>query len=158
MDRLLLFVDGSVDTILNIGYGAYLAVDECELSSDSAATEVKVKRFSQTSSTKLELQTLIWALVDLREIDRKIVIYTDSQNIIGLPGRRDRLESKNFHSSTNKLLNNHDLYREFYLLTDQIDCELVKVKGHLPTKQKNYIDRLFAKVDKAARQSMKRRR
>lgn len=156
MDRLLLFVDGSADIILNIGYGAYLAVDEGELSPDSAVTELKVKRFDQTSSTKLELQTLIWALTEVREIDRKIVVYTDSQNIIGLPGRRNRLESKNFHSSTNRLLNNHDLYREFYQLTDQIDCELVKVKGHLPTKQKNDIDRLFARVDKSARQSLKR--
>ena len=30
----------------------------------------------------------------------------------------------------NKRLNNYELYQEFYRITDQLDCELVKVHGH----------------------------
>ncbi len=158
MDRLFLFVDGSVDPKLNIGCGAYLAVNESDLALDSIATEVTVKQFNNTSSTKLELQTLIWALAEVREMNKNIVVYTDSQNIMGLPLRRKRLELENFRSANDRLLNNHSLYRQFYQLIDQLDFELIKAKGHLPTKEKNDVDWQFAKVDKAARQSLKRRK
>jgi len=62
MDELMLFADGSVSTHSNIGYGACLAVPEDALLLDSLSVSVKVKRFAHTSSTKLELQTLLWAL------------------------------------------------------------------------------------------------
>ena len=83
MDKLMLFTDGSVNTQSNIGYGAYLAVSEYGLSLESLKKCVKVKRFEYTSSTKLELQTLLWALSDIQALESKLIIYTDSQNILG---------------------------------------------------------------------------
>ena len=155
MDKLILFTDGSVDPQLKLGYGAYLVVNENEFSIDSNQTQVKVKRFEDTSSTKLELQTLIWALAEIQGAGRKIIVYTDSQNIVGLPGRRDRLEQNEFRSGKNKLINNHELYCEFYDIMDQLDCELIKVKGHLSSMQKDDIDRLFSLVDRASRKALK---
>jgi len=154
-DKLLLFIDGSVDPQLKIGHGAYLVVNEKELSIDSIRSQVKVKSFENTSSTILELQTLIWALADLKGAIRKVVVYTDSQNIIGLHRRRYRLEQNDYRSAKNKLLNNHELYREFYKIMDRLDCELIKVKGHLPSMQKDDIHRLFTLVDKASRKALK---
>ncbi|MEQ9405603.1 MAG: RNase H family protein [Cyclobacteriaceae bacterium] len=155
INKLLLFTDGSVDPQLKIGYGAYLAVKENELSTDSAGARVKVKKFEDTSSARLELQTLIWALADLKAAGSKVVIYTDSQNIIELPQRRYRLEQNDYRSAKNKLLNNHELYREFYERMDQLEYELIKVKGHLPLGQKDDIDRLFMHVDRASRKALK---
>lgn len=157
MDKLLLFTDGSVNTQVKVGYGAYLVVFEHEISLDGLDKRVKVKRFNDTSSTKLELQTLIWALDQLQGSTRKVIVYTDSQNIIGLLGRQNSLEQNNFRSGKNKLLNNHKLYREFYKIMDQLDCELVKVEGHLSSMQKSDIDRLFAFVDRGARKALKER-
>ncbi len=122
---------------------------------DALATRVKVRRFEQTSSTKLELQTLLWALSNLQASGGKVIIYTDSQNIIGLQKRRDRLEQKDYRSNKNKRLNNYELYQEFYRLTDQLDCEVVKVHGHLAARQKNDIDRLFTLVDRASRKALR---
>ena len=118
-------------------------------------SQVRVKRFTQTSSTKLELQTLLWALSDLQVLGYKVIIHTDSQNIINLPGRREQLERQAYRSSKNRLLNNYELYQEFYRLTDLLDYELVKVKGHLVSKQKQDIDRLFTLVDRASRQALR---
>ena len=154
-DKLLLFIDGSVDPQLKIGYGAYLVVNKKELSIDSIRSQVKVKSFENTSSTILELQTLIWALADLKGASRKVVVYTDSQNIIGLHRRRHRLEQNDYRSAKNKLLNNHELYREFYKIMDQLDCELIKVKGHLSSMHKDDIHWLFTLVDKASRKALK---
>src|SRR5210317_953797 len=114
MDELILFTDGSVNTRSNIGYGAYLAVSEPGLALDSLRTRVKVKRFEHTSSTKLELQTLLWALSEIQAVGRKVIVYTDSQNIMGLQGRRDRFEQNDYRSKTNKRLNHYRLYQEFY--------------------------------------------
>jgi len=178
MQDLILLSDGSVHAQSKIGYGAYLAVTElggCPTMNDhldfrfapysrtaskgstleELRSQVRVKRFTQTSSTKLELQTLLWALSDLQLLGCKVIIHTDSQNIINLPGRREQLERQAYRSSKNRLLNNYELYQEFYRLTDRLDYELVKVQGHLVSKQKQDIDRLFTLVDQASRQALR---
>ena len=130
-------------------------MSERGLSLDSLRTCMKVRRFEHTSSTKLELQTLLWALSDIQALGRKVIVYTDSQNIMGLQGRRDRFEQNDYRSKKNKRLNNYELYQEFYRMTDQLDCELVKVGGHQVSNQKDDIDRLFTLVDRASRNALR---
>jgi len=154
-DELFLFTDGSVNTRSRIGYGAYLAVSDRSLSLDSLKKRVTVRRFEPTSSTKLELQTLIWALGDIQATGRRVTIYTDSQNIVGLPARRDRLEQNDFRSKNKNRLNHYELYQEFYRITDPLDCEVVKVRGHQVSNQKDDIARLFTLVDRASRKALR---
>jgi ribonuclease HI len=155
MNELMLLMDGSVNTQSNIGYGAYLAVSEFELSLDSLRARMKVRRFEQTSSTKLELQTLLWALRDIQALGGKVIVYTDSQNIMGLPGRRERFEQNNYRSKKKRRLNNYELYQDFFSMTDQLNCKFVKVRGHQVSNQKDEIDRLFTLVDRAARNALR---
>jgi len=155
MPELLLLTDGSVDNKSNIGYGAYLAVSDPKLSIDELRTHVKVQRFEQTSSTKLELQTLLWALKDIQTSGYKVIIYTDSQNIIGLPQRRERLEQNDYRSNKGIRLNNFELYQEFYQQLDQLDYNLIKIRGHQAAKQKNITDHLFTLVDRASRKALR---
>jgi ribonuclease HI len=155
MADLILFTDGSVDPQLKIGYGAYLAVLKEECSLESLNKRVRVKKFEQTSSTKLELQTLLWALGDIQAMGQRIVVYTDSQNIMGLPKRRDRFEKNDYLSKKNKPIKNDKLYQFFFRITDQLDCEFVKVKGHKKSNQKDEIDRLFTLVDRASRNALR---
>ena len=151
----MLFTDGSVDTQSKIGYGAYLSVSEHGLSLDSLRKCVKVRRFEHTSSTKLELQSLLWALKDIQTLESKVTVYTDSQNIMGLPVRRERFEQNSYRSKKGRLLNNYELYQEFYRMTDQLKCRFVKVRGHQVSSQKDDIDRLFTLVDRASRNALR---
>lgn len=159
MPHLQLFTDGSVNTKLKIGYGACLVVTEKNASIDALRQSIKVKRFEETSSTKLELQTLLWtvneaiALADQSELS--LTVYTDSQNIIGLPARRTRLEQNNYYSANGKRLNNYLLYQEFYRLVSSVNIEWVKVVGHQISSKNDETDRLFALVDQAARQALR---
>ncbi|MFT6897735.1 MAG: ribonuclease HI [Paraglaciecola sp.] len=159
MLHLQVFTDGSVNTRLKVGYGAYLVVSDQSASIDSLIDRVKVKRFEQTSSTKLELQTLLWSLGETIALtgqrDISLTVYTDSQNIIGLPGRYSRLEQANYFSSKNKRLNNYELYQEFYRLTSIIKCTFVKVVGHQVSSHKDEIDRRFGLVDRASRLALR---
>ena len=156
MNTLKLFTDGSVNTKSKIGYGAYLFISEDGLSLDSLKRYVKVKRFEETTSTKLELQTLLWALSNIEVNECKIVVYTDSQNIISLLERRERLEQNNYSSKKNKLIKNYNLYQEFYKLTDQLNCKFIKVRGHNKSTQKDDIDQLFTLVDRASRNALRK--
>jgi ribonuclease HI len=151
--EILLFSDGSVNTKSKIGYGAYFFATRQEI--EARQFDIKLKRFEQTSSTKLELQTLLYALNEVQDFNCKIKVYTDSQNIIGLEGRRERLEKNNYRSSKNKLLNNYELYQEFYKLIDKLDCKFYKVQGHLKSNQKDDVDKLFAIVDRASRKALR---
>lgn len=49
----------------------------------------------------------------------------------------------------------YELYQEFYRITDQFECEFVKVRGHRVAQQKDDIDRLFTLVDRAARTALR---
>jgi ribonuclease HI len=145
---LSLFTDGSVHPPSGIGYGAYLAATDMQ-----SDPEVQLKRFENTHCSQLEIETLLWALHELQP--KAVTVYTDSQTIIGLPGRRARFEERNYLTRKNTPVKHADLYREFFRLTDLIDCTFVKVKGHKASSQKSEIDRLFTLVDRASRQALR---
>lgn len=155
MSEILLFTDGSVNTKTKTGMGAYLAVLGSEISSENLKEKVKTMQFENTSSTRLELETLLWALDEVSSSATKITVYTDSQNITGLLRRRERLEKNDFRSKNDRLMNNHDLYREFYRKVDQLNCQFVKVTGHQPSRQKDKIHLLFTLVDRASRKALR---
>lgn len=159
MRHVHIFTDGSVNTKTGIGYGAYFFVCGMCLPTDLSIISVNTKRFEETSSTKLELETLLWALDEVRSQvvveDVNITIYTDSQNIIGLPARRERLERQNYISSKGKRLKNYQLYQAFYEVISKYECQLIKVKGHQPKIQMDNTARLFGLVDQASRRALR---
>jgi ribonuclease HI len=149
-----LFTDGSSHPQTNIGFGAYLLIIDDSKSLDELQDDIKLKMFENTSSTKLEVQTMLWALSNI-DIKEEFVVYTDCQNIIGLANRRKRFESNNYLTKKGNLIANHELYKEFYKLTDNLNCQFIKVKGHKETSQKDEIDKIFTLVDKAARDKLR---
>lgn len=155
----MLFTDGSVDTKTRVGFGAYLAVKDMELPLVDLKAKVKVKQFENTSSTKLELQALLWAMDDALLLNpeklMRVAIYSDSQNIVGLLARRSGLEQRDYYASNGKLLNNAELYQQFFKAIDQCNCQIIKVDGHKPQDIKNNVDRVFALVDKASRSALR---
>ncbi|MEI6891349.1 MAG: RNase H family protein [Pontiella sp.] len=143
-----LFTDGSVHPPSRIGYGAYLAITNPQENPD-----VHLKRFENTSSSQLELETLIWALRE--QNPQEVTIYTDSQTIIGLPARRARFEARNYLTRQNQPIKHTLLYREFFQLTDQMNCTLIKMKGHRVSHEKTDLDHLFTRVDRASRRALR---
>lgn len=154
--QVYLFTDGSVNPQSGVGFGAYLLLDKVELFCAELESKIKIKKFDNTSSTKLELETLLWALNEVSLENFKIVVYTDCQNIIGLGDRRDRFEKNNYMTSKAVLIKNHELYKDFFKRLDSLDCEFIKVKGHKKASVKNVIDEIFTLVDKATRKALRK--
>ena len=153
--KIYLFTDASVNPQKKVGFGAYLLLKELDCFTPELEKKTKLKKFDNTSSTKLELETLLWALKEESLQNFTIVVYTDCQNIIGLPARRDGFEKKNYITSKGTLIKNHELYKAFYKKTDILDCEFIKVKGHKKSAEKNKIDEIFTTVDRASRDALR---
>jgi len=155
MKKIKLFTDSSVNPQEKIGFGSFLILEEKNISFEDMKKDIKIKRFEDTSSTKLELQTLLWSLEEIKNKEVILEVYTDCQNIIGLPDRREKLEKNNFHSSSARLMNNHELYKEFFEKTDELNLTFIKVKGHKKNSLKDEIDTIFNLVDKASRSALR---
>ena len=145
------FVDGSVNPKNKIGFGAYIF---CTNFKGCENSTIFTHRFVNTSSTKLELETLIWALKQI-DIKEKLYVYTDCQNIFSLLNREDKLKNNDYFTSTNKKIKNHLLYKEFFHLNEIYDLEFIKVKGHKKKSLKDEIDCIFSKIDKKAREELR---
>ena len=99
-----LFIDGSVDPKLRIGYGAYLLIKDLENSTDDNSEEVRIRAFEDTSSTKLELEVLLWAVDEIN--GDGVTVYTDCQNIIKLLDRRAKLEKSGYRNKQGEIIKN----------------------------------------------------
>lgn len=162
MNDRALFTDVSLDPGRKLGVGAYLVLPASLLIEKSeVAARVKVRRFEDTSSTKLEIQTVLWALEEYRNRQRipgpgKLCLYSDSQCVSGLLKRRPGLLACGFLSRrTDRPLRNSSLYRAFYKFHDELGFEVIKVKGHSRTRLNDSAHRIFSFVDKEARKALR---
>ena len=160
MKKIELFTDSSVNPQSKIGFAAFLVKNDKDIILEKLNKSIKIKKFENTSSTRLELQALLWAISDIEKEKSDlsnilIEVYTDCQNIIGLSDRRKKLEGNDYKSSKGKLMNNHDLYKLFFEKLDNLNLSFIKVKGHKKNSLKDEIDDIFNLVDKASRNALR---
>jgi ribonuclease HI len=168
MNRYALFTDVSLNPRLKLGFGAYLVIPTSFLEipperiiRPEFVKQIRLRRFEVTSSTKLEVQTLLCALEDFQKESSDsrfgtLDVYCDSQCVTGLQRRRSQLEMNGFCSKgTNRIVTNACLYRKFYEFHDTMGFEVIKVAGHTRSCSHNSIHRIFSFVDKEARKALK---
>ena len=168
MSGFALFTDVSLDPQNRRGVGVFLLVpvsfvkaQPSRISRKDVAVQLKVRRFDNTSSTRLEVQTVLWALDEVQKTTlnnsrMQLQVYTDSQCVAGLFGRRSKLSSCGFKSKkTGQSLQNADLYRTFYEFYDRIGFSIIKVKGHMRTSSRDTVHQIFACVDQEARKALR---
>ncbi len=150
MNKIELFCDGSVNPQRKIGFAAYFIYDKSLKTQD-----IKIKKFEDTSSTKLELESLLWALEDKKLEGKQVIVYTDCQNILSLIDRKEKLINSSYTTKTGKTIKNHQLYKKFYERYELFNLEIIKVKGHKKSSLKDEKDELFNLVDKASRNALR---
>ena len=159
----VLFTDVSLDPQRKRGVGAYFAapasfldVPPDSIDRTEIAERLVVRRVDDTSSTKLEVQTVVWALEEYQQAlhrpgTAQLRVHTDSQCVAGLLGRRAGLEGRGFQSKrTRQPLPHADLYRRFYALADELGFEVIKVAGHARAGSHDTVHRVFSWVDREA--------
>ena len=169
MNNYSLFTDVSLNPGIKAGVGGYILVSESLIKTPSNLIKTSdlnkflaLKKFKNTSSTKLEIQTVLWALEEYctgSAVSKsgKLHIYSDSQCVAGLLSRRTRLEKNNFHSrGGNRLLKNASLYSKYYEFHDRLKFDVTKVQGHTPSRSRNTVQHIFSFIDQKVRKSLKR--
>jgi hypothetical protein len=164
-----LFADVSLDPVLRMGVGAYLVIlsvllkpSSCIIDQSELPGQPVLRRFTCTSSTILELQTVLWALEEHRSMTtapgtEKLQVYSGSQCIAGLLKRRTELTSRCFRSGeTARLLRNVSLYRRYYDLHDELDFEVIKLKGYTNRSSRDAVLEVFFCLDKYVRKALRR--
>ena len=119
MEKIELFTDSSVNPKAKVGFAAFLVKNDKDIILESLNKSIKIKKFENTSSTRIELQSLLWAINEIEKEKNDlsnilIEVYTDCQNIVNLKTRKTKLIENNYHSGSGKLIKNHDLYKDFF--------------------------------------------
>lgn len=87
-----------------------------------------------TTHQRMELTAAIKAMEHLQAQnvtkDTPISLYTDSQYLVNLPFRRDRLEASGWVTKNRHPLRNADLIRNLLENLDKLSLTFVKVKAH----------------------------
>ena len=82
--------------------------------------------------------------------DSKIVIYTDSQYVVGIEGRMERFKLQDYKTKKGEPIRNEDLVRQLIYFIENMNIDFVKVKAHQKeTETKNYnrvVDKLCRKL------------
>ncbi|MGJ0341893.1 ribonuclease H [Aliarcobacter cryaerophilus] len=160
MQKIELFTDSSVNPKAKVGFAAFLVKNDKDIIVESLNKSIKIKKFENTSSTKIELQSLLWAINEIEKEKNDlsnilIEVYTDCQNIVNLKNRKSKLVENDYQSGSGKLLKNHDLYKDFFEKESRLNLNIIKVKGHKKTILKDNIDYVFNLVDKASRSALR---
>lgn len=154
---MYLLTDCSVSHQAGFGIGGYLFLQNVDRSVDCSLLEnIRLKRFEGATSSELELRTLLWALDERKRAARKAMVFTDSRNIVGLPGRRERLEKANFQNGSGERWKLGELYQQFFQLLDDYAFDVFKVKGHTRKSERSEIERLFSFLDRSVRKELRR--
>jgi len=165
MKSLSIFSDVSVNSQLKIGFGAILVLTDIDLQKNDFnlfKDKIQHKKFESTSSTKLEIETILWALEEIKEkyqfsdLYNNLFVYTDSQCIAGLLDRREKLKKNNYKSiGKNKTLNHATLYKHFFCLYDLLKFKIIKLKGHSKSSLKDNLHKIFTLGDRGSRKALK---
>jgi ribonuclease HI len=130
-----IYTDGSCNPVKNIGaWVAILFVEEEKIILKAIAEATTHNRMELTA-----VNEALEYLIQQNTTKEKILIYTDSQYVAQLPGRKEKLVANNYTSGKGKPIQNTGLVQKFYQLLEQLQVEFVKVKAHQKkTAQQNF--------------------
>lgn len=133
--QIEVYTDGSCNPSRRIGAWAAIILY-------GQSKEILTGCIHDTTNQRMELSAVLHALLYIHKNNLAllpIVIYTDSQYIIDLPSRKEKLKANKYVTAKNNVLPNADMLEAFYNLIEKSDINFIKVKGHQKqSDHKNY--------------------
>ncbi len=146
--KIEIYTDGSCHTQLKIGAWAAILL--------FTGQEIVLKGIQEnTTHNQMEILAVIKCLEYLKNENLNfdlIEVYSDSQYVIGLLDRKEKLLENNFMTSKGKKRVNEDLILVFFESINSLNIEFIKVKAHL--KESNELN-FNRKVDKIVRKLLR---
>lgn len=139
-----IYTDGSCNHDYKIGGWASILIF------DNNEVLLKGKELN-TTHNRMELLSVIKAIQYLYENNleqRKIIVVSDSQYLVGLIGRKEKLKAAGFITKQGKSIQNSDLVKTIIHYIDILNVDFVKIKAH---QRKTDIRNINRDVDKISR-------
>ena len=136
MEQIInVYTDGSCHPQTRAGcWGAYIFIDGHKTILHSIVQD--------TTHNRMELMAVIEAVdfIRSRQIEnQRINIHTDSQYVVNIEKRYDKLRLKNFLTKNGTPVQNSDLVQTLIKQIDSCSLHFIKVKGHEKnTETRNY--------------------
>jgi ribonuclease HI len=164
-----IYTDASFSKVRLFAVSAFLVFrnDEEHEAGVPPLSLIRTFSFNEKTNIRAELRGMLLALesivVEVKQIHQErpkekleIKLFTDCQTAIQLLLRREKLEATGFVSQRKKeILPNADLYRQFFILYDQIRPEMIWVKGHSPKRGHGWMQKNFGALDKIVRKELR---
>lgn len=145
---ITVYTDGSCHTQLKIGAWASIILNNNE--------KIKLSGTEQnTTHNRMEIQASIESIRYIIEQIagfQEINIYTDSQYVVGLLERKNKLKTANFLTKKGESIQNPDLVQKFIFLLENYPIKLIKVKAH---QKKSELENLNIEVDMMVRRLLR---
>jgi len=93
-----------------------------------------------TTHNRMELTAVIKAIEFLQDHHKnisRVIIYTDSQYVMNLPARKEKLVALDFSSKKGKELHNVDIIKRLLQLYELYTIETIKINDHQKTNAVN---------------------
>jgi ribonuclease HI len=121
-----IYTDGSCHTQSRTG--AWVAII-------FTATEKKIlaETVANTTHNRMELSAVIKAIEYIKRNYPGITtvrLFSDSQYVVGLPGRKEKLSAAGFSTKKGSSIQNADLVKKLFEHLSTLPVELIKVKAH----------------------------
>ncbi|MCP4136085.1 MAG: hypothetical protein GY754_34260 [bacterium] len=143
-NKIDIFTDGSCNPVFKIGgWAAILLFDEEEILLQGNELE--------STHNRMELLSVIKALEYIEKhnlVNYSISIHSDSQYVVKLIDRKNKLVSANFLTKKGSTIPNKDLVEKIFYFIDSLDLGFVKVKAH---EKKSDLKNFNRDVDKISR-------
>jgi ribonuclease HI len=143
LEKIEIYTDGSCHTQQKVGAWAAIIFlkNEKKILSDIEFN---------TTHNRMELIAVMKAISYVSEMnpESKLIIYSDSQYVIGIPDRIETFKKQPFRTKSGKEIQNIDLLKKFISLLKSVNIEFIKVKAH---QKKTEIENPNREVDKLSR-------
>lgn len=150
LKSITIYTDGSCHTQLKIGaWAAMVLVDDTK--------KILTGTVTNTTHQIMELMAAINALENVQEAypsANQIEIISDSQYVVDLPARLEKLSAANYQSKQGKPIQNAALVQMFHQLIKDKPITFTKVKAHLKKTGSNDYN---IEVDKLCRKLVRER-
>jgi ribonuclease HI len=147
-NSIIIYTDGSCHTQIKTGAWASII-----LLNDEKKTLSGIEQ--NTTHNRMEIQACLESIhyvLEKTALFSEIQIYTDSQYVVGLPDRKNKLKMAGFQTKKGNSLQNQDLIEKFISLLEKYPIKLLKVKAH---QKKSEIENLNIEVDKMVRKLLR---
>lgn len=147
-----IITDGSASPKHGIGAWASYIVTPSE---ETVLKDTESNATQHAMELKAVLKSLTYIQSTFQIVSVSLEVYTDSDYVLGLPGRKKKLVSNNFQTKKGNEVRNRALIAEFYEWLEYLNITLIPVEGHAKKGQSAITD-YHREVDKLSRKLVRR--